>query len=74
MLNSKNGIFNYIFLSLSSKRQTETPGAVRMVIGRYKPQYCRGGLYYEWKLRKSMEMSASLQLTNDIILLVFCTT
>jgi hypothetical protein len=73
MLNSKNRIRNDIFRSLSSKRQTEGPVAVRMVVGRYKPQYCKGVLYYDWKVKKPMEMSASLKLTMDIILLVFCT-
>jgi len=73
MLNSKNWIRNDIFRSLSSKRQTEAPGAVRMVIGRYKSQYCKGGLYCDWKVRKPMEMSASLKLTMEFILLVFCT-
>jgi hypothetical protein len=72
MLNSKNWIRNDILRSVSSKRQTEAPGAVQMVIGRYMPQYCRGGLYYDWEARRHKEMSGSLQLTTDIILLVFC--
>jgi len=56
-----------------SKRQTEAAFAVRMVIGRFKPQYCREGLYNDWNVGKPMEMSASLQIIADIIVLVLFT-
>lgn len=45
-----------------SKRQTEAAVAIRVVIGRFQPQYCREGMCYDWNGRKSMEMSASLQV------------